>query len=536
MKTPLFASLALATLASCQSPAVGRYSLHPIGPQTELPKTPVTQESPPENSEKKSKLYTLDLSDYYIRYMREFGPEECLFLTQVRILDPQQQADGVLGKVLYNDTRILAGHEQSWKDALSGTGTLLGAQLGQRGGGNLRLPLCPPCELEGKLIEVNLRLIELDKEDNEQLKGLVDAAAKAAAAGGPEAALAAPIVAGLLKVAIAANGDDSEFTQNVSFRVIGGKLVPLGGSGGGAERYALVKTESTTRIDMPYLYELDKYAWGIVYHALPTGWIKGGYCDGFQSPFLADVSATTEVSGSFSIDAKNQLLHEEADAEGNPYQDKSYMLLSLTPQGEGEFNWTKVTQSAAERERLANAVAAMLYTPEKSKEEQAAARSELAAALDKNLPLFLRFKDANEKLDAAHKALRDKPTDAEAQQKLAAAEKELESLRQSILGLAGPALPSPAELELSIGDLKKKASEAISVYGQENDGKAEKAYATALAQSEGLLAILTKLQPSLSDAKLSALVEACRKWDMARKSGVQKEVDAAKSGLETLVK
>ncbi len=521
MKKILFASLVLAALASCQSPAVGQYTLHSVAPAA----------SPSDTSGKKQvfALQSIHLQDHFIRYTREAGKEEVLFFSRVRVIDPGQPKNPVF---VYD--RILAQDGDHWKEVLKGDELLAGAALGEKSGGNLHgLELLPAGKLAGKKLEISLRMIELDSEDKEKMNTLIELASAVAGKAGPEAALAAPVVRDMLKVLVQANQDDAEFSYDLGLsfdqdgKVLGGEM-PQGAS------LALIKAESPERFDWPQIYEVHKYVWGGVYQVINfPGWLNGLYWDGFQSPFHADRSAVEPIPAHAHFNWEQGRLSARIGGDSQtPYADKSYMVLGLVnsevkKEVYDAFNWPNVSDKRAQ---VAELLGKMLADPQADEAKVKAAVAQALNTLDEQFALYLDLKASEEEVDKAKKAVdgeTDKTKKAELEKLLRQAQESYELKLRHLLEKA-KLPPAVAEVEAAHVALKDAAKSALATWRIVSD-KEKKAVAQAAldAATKALTETLAKLE-----AAKKALAEAPE----ADKDAKQKELETAQAAADKAAK
>ncbi len=193
--------LLIALLASCANTAGKNYTLAKVNDKGYLtdPFTQVGKDWDQHIEEVNGNL-EIRLADHFLAYLASLGQPELIIFSRATITDPNDRTK----KIVYEQI-LLNTEDQATYSAGN-----------QGGGGTLKdVVLLPSIKYRNQDIRLELRVIELDSEDNERAKSVINQAAQT---GGTFKLVAGPeitAIAGALNFLVANNKDDVEFSVDI---------------------------------------------------------------------------------------------------------------------------------------------------------------------------------------------------------------------------------------------------------------------------------------------------------------------------------
>jgi hypothetical protein len=194
--------------------------------------------------------FGIKLNSGFIRYLESVERPEIAIFVNVLVREPTKADEGIVWQKVYLASEDKTAHMVLNKDTSLPRNDIY---------------LLPPIAYEGQDITVELRVIELDQEDNERARQLVNMAASTAAVFQPEAAAAISVFQTVLTFLIANNADDIEFSYDFQISRDQGGYLRTADSGAAPGQfdislmprlgtYAILKSEHPTRANWPSDY------------------------------------------------------------------------------------------------------------------------------------------------------------------------------------------------------------------------------------------------------------------------------------------
>lgn len=172
------------------------------------------------------------LADYHLEYLDSPGTPDIALFARTTLTD----SSGALHTV----ERVLLNTADGFSAFATGPGT----------GGNLRgVPILPETSYDGGAVQLSLRIVELDADDNARMRAWLGTAANAATAARPDATPAISLAQIALSQLIAHNADDIEFAIDLGLR---GGDVDSAIAELRVGHLAIVKTEHAGRVVLPH--------------------------------------------------------------------------------------------------------------------------------------------------------------------------------------------------------------------------------------------------------------------------------------------
>lgn len=353
-----FAWLVIPLVVGCDTLASGRkYTLTKVASDASL--VPAHEKIDPGTSrlEKVPSNLSVVLKDGFIRYLESIGRPEVAVFSRVKIRSPQDPEEALVWEEIF-----LMSEDPDDQMVLNQDSFLPRKDI----------PLLPAIAYNGKdEIYVSLRIVELDQNDNENLRSLVNSAATVAATLRPDVAVGASTFQTVLTFLTKNNPDDIEF--QFDFALIPGcdesvievhgreqymVLPPRVG------RYVVVKTEHQHRLVYPNGYfdaahEGLRYGLGSLLKLATLGFFNWGiwvplagadpeddfYMKLFGRPFATDGGSwrlpqwqdgklVFPWSGGEIGVQNDSLVYRETNA-GQLFLDQGYLVLAIIDSKEG---------------------------------------------------------------------------------------------------------------------------------------------------------------------------------------------------------
>ncbi len=182
----------------------------------------------------------------FLKYLEAVERPEVAIFARASVRDPQMPEERLVWEKIY------LASENPDEQIVINKATFLP---------RINIPLLPGIVFDDQEIYVSLRIIELDQDDNERVKRLVNTAAGAVAAFKPEAAVAASAFQTALAFVTAANSDDIEFQFDFGLIPNEGSIQLVDCDADGARLdlvlqprlgdYVVLKTEHRQRMHLP---------------------------------------------------------------------------------------------------------------------------------------------------------------------------------------------------------------------------------------------------------------------------------------------
>ncbi|MEM7232078.1 MAG: hypothetical protein AAF517_07890, partial [Planctomycetota bacterium] len=244
---PLFA-LTLALISGCNTLASGRkYTLAKVDRDFRLVEPHRLLEQLEEDrldEVNPTGNWGITLNGGFLPYLDAVENPEVVIFVSVRIREQDEPEDSLLWEKVYLNSELEDDRVAMNKDSFLPRDDI---------------PLLPPIVYEGQDIFVQIRVIELDQDDNERTRQLVSTAASAAVAFRPETGIAVSVFQTALTFLTENNADDIEFQYDFALSQSPGPI-----RYGGREydnvlnprvgKYAVVKTEHRHRTNLPQGY------------------------------------------------------------------------------------------------------------------------------------------------------------------------------------------------------------------------------------------------------------------------------------------
>jgi hypothetical protein len=202
-------------LVACSSPkSSGRhYTIAKVNRENRLVAARrILEEGRADNLDKVVDAYFgLTIDGGYVRYLQAIVHPEIAIFSKVTVRRPEE-AGADAGYVFQNV--YLASEKDGSHIELNKDSTFPRADI----------EILPPFQYKGEIVTVELRVIEIDSDDNERTKQLINLAASAAAAGAPESAAAISVFQTVLTFLVENNRDDIEFMYDFQLASSSSKL------------------------------------------------------------------------------------------------------------------------------------------------------------------------------------------------------------------------------------------------------------------------------------------------------------------------
>jgi hypothetical protein len=196
------------------------------------------------------KTIGVKLNSGFVRYLQSIQRPEIAIFVKAVVREPNKPDEGVLWEKVY-----LASEDEKAHIVLNKNSAFPRSDI----------YVLPPISYYGQDITIQLRVIEIDKDDNARIKTLLSAAAATTAEFKPEAAVAISVVQTVLNFLVANNADDIEFSYDIQISRDIGDIVRSAEAGAPAgtldlalspraATYVAIKTEHKDRMNLPSDY------------------------------------------------------------------------------------------------------------------------------------------------------------------------------------------------------------------------------------------------------------------------------------------